>query len=397
MWTRWSGQAAPDVAISWPSRGVHELARRAETVGEQDLGAARWTPRRAAPAAPRARVGDAGLGGRRRRRRRAAEALRPCGAAAVDELGRLVAHRDRPLVGLPGGVAPHDETVLGQHHQAQVGVGADRLADLLGEREARADVRDPGRVSRRSTRRPAPGRRAAQASALIASGWVWWTCAAGMKACRSVSIDERGAAGSSWQRARWATMSSSVISSRASRGSISSSRSGVKSCAAIVARSLPEPLTHIAAHLAADVIGGGALGRGVAAAEVGQGAVGARAGGRRAAPARAWWSAGRVLVRPVDRRRWRRSGRRRSFRDPQARRGRWLAGAAPRRRLARSGDALRVARGAQLPDGVGRGAQLLADLGAQRAHVGVEGIEQQLMAARARLRRVGPRRAPRGR
>ena len=62
----------------------------------------------------------------------------------------------------------------------------------------------------------------------------------------SVSIDERGAAGSSWQRARWATICSSLIASRSNSGRISSSRSGVKSDAAIVARSLPEPLTHIA-------------------------------------------------------------------------------------------------------------------------------------------------------
>ena len=81
----------------------------------------------------------------------------------------------------------------------------------------------------------------------MASGWVWCTWAAGMNACSSVSIEERGAAGSSWQRARWATISSSDIASRCSSGRISSRRSGVKSVADIVARSLPEPLTHIAA------------------------------------------------------------------------------------------------------------------------------------------------------
>jgi len=36
----------------------------------------------------------------------------------------------------------------------------------------------------------------------IASGCVWSTCGAGAKACSSVSIDGRGIAGSSWQRAR---------------------------------------------------------------------------------------------------------------------------------------------------------------------------------------------------
>jgi hypothetical protein len=62
----------------------------------------------------------------------------------------------------------------------------------------------------------------------------------------SVSIEERGAAGSSWHRARCATISASLISSRSNSGRISSSRSGVKSEPDIVARSLPEPLTHIA-------------------------------------------------------------------------------------------------------------------------------------------------------
>src|SRR4051794_12704632 len=83
------------------------------------------------------------------------------------------------------------------------------------------------------------------ASTLIASGCVWWTWSAGTNACSSVSIDARGAAGSVWQRARCATMSSSDISSRSNSGSISSSRSGVKLPRSIVARSEPEPLTHI--------------------------------------------------------------------------------------------------------------------------------------------------------
>jgi hypothetical protein len=33
--------------------------------------------------------------------------------------------------------------VLGEHDEPQLGVLADRRADLLGEREARADVLDP--------------------------------------------------------------------------------------------------------------------------------------------------------------------------------------------------------------------------------------------------------------
>ena len=69
-------------------------------------------------------------------------------------------------------------------------------------------------------------------------------------------------------------MSSSDISSRSISGSISSRRSGVKCFGPIVARSEPEPLTHIASIVAPDVVGRRALGRGVAAAEVRDGAVG---------------------------------------------------------------------------------------------------------------------------
>ena len=40
------------------------------------------------------------------------------------------------------------------------------------------------------------------AMALMASGCVWSTCGAGTNACSSVSIEQRGIDGSSWQRAR---------------------------------------------------------------------------------------------------------------------------------------------------------------------------------------------------
>src|SRR3954468_6416220 len=83
------------------------------------------------------------------------------------------------------------------------------------------------------------------ASTLMASGCVWWTWSVGTNACSRVSIEARGAAGSVWQRARWATMSSSLISSRSNSGSISSRRSGVKCSRSIVARSEPEPFTHM--------------------------------------------------------------------------------------------------------------------------------------------------------
>ena len=43
-------------------------------------------------------------------------------------------------------VAPDDEAVLGQHDELELRVLAHRGADLLGEREAGPDVRDPGRL-----------------------------------------------------------------------------------------------------------------------------------------------------------------------------------------------------------------------------------------------------------
>jgi hypothetical protein len=76
-------------------------------------------------------------------------ALRPAAEARgargplVDPVDRAVDDLDRGPVGLLGRVAPADEAVLGQDDQAQAGGGAHGLADLLGQREARADVRDP--------------------------------------------------------------------------------------------------------------------------------------------------------------------------------------------------------------------------------------------------------------
>ena len=139
---------------------------------------------------------------------------------------------------------------------------------------------------------------------MIASGWVWWTCAAGMKACSSVSIEERGAAGSIWQRARWATMSSSLISSSSNSGSTSSRRSGVKSRSDIVARSLPEPLTQIAEHLAADVVDGRCPWRRCCRRRSSRARGCRRADARRARPARASSGVGSAAVPvPVVRRR----------------------------------------------------------------------------------------------
>ncbi len=61
----------------------------------------------------------------------------------IDEVGRAVDGVERAAVGLLGGVAPDDEAVLGEHDELEPGVGAHRLADLLGQREPGADVRDP--------------------------------------------------------------------------------------------------------------------------------------------------------------------------------------------------------------------------------------------------------------
>jgi hypothetical protein len=74
---------------------------------------------------------------------RAAEA-RGVARALVDEGDRAVDHVDRAPVRLLRRVPPHHESVLGEHDEAQVGVLARRGPDLLREREAGADVRDPG-------------------------------------------------------------------------------------------------------------------------------------------------------------------------------------------------------------------------------------------------------------
>ena len=109
--------------------------------------------------------------------------------ALVDERDRLVDDLDRAPVRLLGAVAPDDEPVLGEHDELEVGVGARRLADLLGEREAGPDVGDPrGGVAEALAARGARRRRV-PASTLMPSGCVWWTCGAGTNACSSVSIE----------------------------------------------------------------------------------------------------------------------------------------------------------------------------------------------------------------
>ena len=142
VWTRWSGQAAPTVATWWPSAESTSSSTGSErsvtsTFGglARDGAAQRREDRcRIAARLP----GLVGL--RDRRDRRSAGSRR----ARVDELGGLVEHLDRLLIGLVGAVAPHDEAVLGEHDELQLGVCANRLADLLGERETGPDVLDPG-------------------------------------------------------------------------------------------------------------------------------------------------------------------------------------------------------------------------------------------------------------
>jgi hypothetical protein len=73
----------------------------------------------------------------------AAEARQVTGAL-VHERDRLVDDLDRAPVGLLGAVAPHHQPVLGEHDELQVRVCARCLADLLRQREAGPDVRDPG-------------------------------------------------------------------------------------------------------------------------------------------------------------------------------------------------------------------------------------------------------------
>ena len=123
----------------------------------------------------REQLGPLGGHGAADRRQQLAQQIRaPGGAAAaaearrvaralVDERDGLVDHADRALVGLLRAVAPHDEPVLGQHDELQVRVGAGRLADLLGEREARPDVGDPGRgVAEALAHEPLPVGRAGE-------------------------------------------------------------------------------------------------------------------------------------------------------------------------------------------------------------------------------------------
>ena len=112
----------------------------------------------------------------------------------------------------------------------------------------RHESSNPGRMySTTATSSPSASRTAAPgsgalASAQIASAWTWSTCAAGRNACRSVSTEGRGASGSTTQRARYASISSSVIASRPRSGRSSSSHSPGKSRASAVARSTPLPL-----------------------------------------------------------------------------------------------------------------------------------------------------------
>src|SRR5439155_7430318 len=107
--------------------------------------------------------------------------------------------------------------VLGQHHEPEARVGANGLADLLGEGEARPDVGDPrGRVAEALADQQLAVRAARKDVDRIRMRVV--DVRRGHERV-GVSIELRGPAGSSMQRATWATISSSLISSRAASGS----------------------------------------------------------------------------------------------------------------------------------------------------------------------------------
>ena len=236
--TRWSGHGAP----TFTSRAA--CSEQTNSITRSDVSTVS-TFARSLDTAPRiagsSSVSDpAGLG-------LAPAEARHVARARVDERDGLVDDLDRLAVGLLGGLAPDDQAVLGQHDELEVRVVADREADLLGQREARADVRESTRPRRRSTPGSAARRRPCPASTLMPSGCVWCTCGAGTNACSSVSIDgarhRRGRAGSGRGRRPCPRRTSRrAPAAAASRPAAAP----VKCSGPIVARSEPEPLTHIA-------------------------------------------------------------------------------------------------------------------------------------------------------
>ena len=152
------GRTGSTAARAWCARGGPGRRRRRRSARPPPARrrtrppAARCRP--PAPSRARSRRAPRSAGqhvarARRRRRRHdrggAAEARRSL-RALVDERDGPVDHVDRAPVGLLGGVAPDDEPVLGQHDELEPRVLAHGRADLAREREARADVRDPGRL-----------------------------------------------------------------------------------------------------------------------------------------------------------------------------------------------------------------------------------------------------------
>ena len=138
MCTRWSGHGAPTVTSASASADETNSSVRGDVSTVSSFGRSLDTAPRIAGSsscrsAPSARCAIA---------RRPAEARHVAGAL-VHERDRLIDDLDRPPVGLLRAVAPDHEAVLGEHDEPQVRVGADGLADLLGQREAGTDVRDP--------------------------------------------------------------------------------------------------------------------------------------------------------------------------------------------------------------------------------------------------------------
>ena len=195
--------------------------------------------------------------------------------ALVDECDRRVDGVDRRVVGLLGGVSPDDEPVLCQHDQPQAGRRPHGLADLLGECEPGTDVGDPGR-----------GVAEALAHELLA------VLGAGedVDAVRVRVVNMRGRHERVQQRLdrrprhRGIELAAHEVRDHLLVAHLRASDQREDFLQAQHREALRPDRGEVAARaldphhgaLVAGVIDGGALGRGVAAAEVGDGAVGAQ-------------------------------------------------------------------------------------------------------------------------
>jgi hypothetical protein len=203
-----------------------------------------------------------------------AEARRVAGAL-VDERDRPVDDLDRLAVSLLGRLAPDDEAVLGKHDELEAGVRARGLADLLGEREAGPDVRDPGRgLAEALLHEALPVGRPGEHVDAVRVGVVHVRR-------RHERVQQRLDRGA-WHRG--VDLAASEVGDHLlvahlralhQRQQLVNAQSGevLRSHRREVAAGALDPHHR---HLAAGVVHRGALGRGVAAAEVRDGAVGAQ-------------------------------------------------------------------------------------------------------------------------